>query len=473
MLLTNIFNENAYSESFIDDLIFHGGLLLITFLIAILFLMWRAYENKKRSNISLSVKNKEIEKAHSDIEEKNQTLNEKNFELVEAKEKAESASIAKQKFLSNMSHEIRTPLNAVIGLSEILMMENPREDQIELLRSIKFSGENLLVLINDILDFSKIEEGKINIENTRFNASQLLTNMKNTFKSKAENKNLEFNLTVGMDIPETLNGDPHRLSQILVNLIDNAIKFTEEGIVDVNVECLKKTKEDIDIKFSVRDSGIGISAEEQEKIFDRFEQATTETTRKFGGSGLGLAIIRNLLRLQGTDIHVESNHGEGSEFFFTLTFGINQTKDSEDKKKEDLKESTEDDASSTHILLVEDNEMNMKVAKRFLERWDYKIDTAENGLEAVDKFKANSYDLILMDLHMPEMDGWEATIAIRNFENDISRKIPIIALTADVMINDLDKLYSAGMDDYVTKPFNSNELKAKIEGHLGQVKLDS
>jgi len=473
MLLTNIFNENAYSESFIDDLIFHGGLLLITFLIAILFLMWRAYENKKRSNISLSVKNKEIEKAHSDIEEKNQTLNEKNLELVEAKEKAESASIAKQKFLSNMSHEIRTPLNAVIGLSEILMMENPREDQIELLRSIKFSGENLLVLINDILDFSKIEEGKIKIENTRFNASQLLTNMKNTFKSKAENKNLEFNLTVGEDVPETLNGDPHRLSQILVNLIDNAIKFTEAGKIDVNVECLKKTNEDIDIKFSVRDSGIGISAEEQEKIFDRFEQATTETTRKFGGSGLGLAIIRNLLRLQGTNIHVESNPGKGSEFFFTLTFGINQTKDLEDKKKEDLKEPTEDDASSTHILLVEDNEMNMKVAKRFLERWNYKIDTAENGLEALDKFKANTYDLILMDLHMPELDGWEATMAIRNSENNISRKIPIIALTADVMINDLDKLYSAGMDDYVTKPFNSNELKAKIERHLGQVKLDS
>jgi signal transduction histidine kinase/CheY-like chemotaxis protein len=472
MLLTNIFNENAYSESFIDDLIFHGGLLLITFLIAILFLLWRAYENKKRSNISLSVKNKEIEKAHSDIEEKNQTLNEKNYELIEAKEKAESASIAKQKFLSNMSHEIRTPLNAVIGLSEILMIENPREDQVELLRSIKFSGENLLVLINDILDFSKIEEGKIKIENTRFNASQLLTNLKNTFKSKAENKNLEFNLTVGEDVPESLNGDPHRLSQILVNLIDNAIKFTEEGKIDVNVDSLRKTNEDIDIKFSIRDTGIGISTEEQEKIFERFEQATTETTRKFGGSGLGLAIIRNLLRLQGTNIYVESNPGEGSEFFFTLTFGINQTKDLEDKKKEDLEDPTEGDAFSTYILLVEDNEMNMKVAKRFLERWDYKIDTAENGLEALDKFKANRYDLILMDLHMPEMDGWEATMAIRNFENDISRKIPIIALTADVMINDLDKLYSAGMDDYVTKPFNSNELKTKIEAHLGQVKLD-
>ena len=226
--LANIFYESGYSESFIDDLIFHGGLLLITFLIAILFLMWRAYENKKRSNISLRVKNKKIERAHANIEETNQTLKDKNLELIEAKEKAEAASKAKQKFLSNMSHEIRTPLNAVIGLSEILMMENPREDQIELLRSIKFSGQNLLVLINDILDFSKIEEGKIKIEKTPFDANQLFTNMKNTFKGKAENRNLKFNLSVSQDVPETLIGDPHRLSQILVNLIDNAINWALE-----------------------------------------------------------------------------------------------------------------------------------------------------------------------------------------------------------------------------------------------------
>ena len=468
-LLTNIFYESGYSESFIDDLIFHGGLLLITFLIAILFLMWRAYENKKRSNISLRVKNKEIERAHANIEETNQTLKDKNIELIEAKEKAEAASKAKQKFLSNMSHEIRTPLNAVIGLSEILMMENPREDQIELLRSIKFSGQNLLVLINDILDFSKIEEGKIKIEKTPFDASQLFTNMKNTFKGKAENRNLKFNLSVSQDVPETLIGDPHRLSQILVNLIDNAIKFTEKGKIDVKVQCLNKTNEEIDIKFSVKDTGIGISPDEQEKIFDRFEQATTDTTRKFGGSGLGLSIIRNLLRLQNTDIHLNSEPGKGSEFFFILKFGISNKHDKNSRMKEDLKSKQEDSESSTKILLVEDNEMNMKVAKRFLERWDYKIDTAENGIEAVDKFKSNRYDLILMDLHMPEMDGWEATKAIRNMDSEISKRIPIIALTADVMINDLDKLYTAGMDDYVSKPFNSGELKAKIEAYIGQV----
>ena len=465
MLLFNIFNEATYSESFIDDLIFHGGLLLITFLIAILFLLWRAYENKKRSNISLSVKNKEIEKAHKDIEEKNEILKYKNLELMEAKEKAESASQAKQKFLSNMSHEIRTPLNAIIGLSEILMMENPKEEQVDLLKSIKFSGENLLVLINDILDFSKIEEGKIIIEATPFNIKQLLDNLKNTFKVKANSKKLKFSLRVDPDIPSTLTGDPHRLSQILINIIDNALKFTEKGTINVNIATVRQTESDIEIKFSVKDTGIGISKGEQERIFERFEQAKTDTSRKFGGSGLGLAIIRNLLKLQGTDIQVNSSPGKGSEFYFNLKFGISYVGDGT-KNSGKYKAKIPSESSSIHILLVEDNEMNMKVAKRFLERWDYNIDTAENGLEALKKYKTKNYDLILMDLHMPEMDGWEATRAIRKSNKVNSKNVPIIALTADVMIEDLNKLYNMGMNDYITKPFKADELKSKIEKYL-------
>jgi signal transduction histidine kinase/CheY-like chemotaxis protein len=466
MLLVNIFEKAAYSDTFIDDLIFHGGLLLITFLVAILFLLWRAYENKKRSNISLSVKNKEIEKAHKDIEEKNEILKYKNLELIEAKEKAESASQAKQKFLSNMSHEIRTPLNAIIGLSEILMMENPKEEQVELLKSIKFSGENLLVLINDILDFSKIEEGKINFEKTSFSIIHLLDNLKNTFNVKAHSKKLRFSLHVGAEIPDMLTGDPHRLSQIMINLIDNAIKFTEKGSIKVDVMATRKTKSDIELQFSVKDTGIGISADEQDRIFDRFEQAKADTSRKFGGSGLGLAIIRNLLKLQGTDIEVDSSPGKGSNFYFNLKFGISPMEDI-DKVSNGKSEGKEASASSAHnILLVEDNEMNLKVAQRFLERWNYNIDTAENGLEALKKCKRYTYDLILMDLHMPEMDGREATKAIRKLDKHIFKKVPIIALTADVMIEDLDKLYDTGMNDYITKPFKADELKAKIDKYL-------
>lgn len=463
----DIFSGTSYSESFINDLIFHGGLLLITFLVAILFLLWRAYENKKRSNISLKVKNKEIEKAHNDIEEKNQILKEKNLELIEAKEKAESASQAKQKFLSNMSHEIRTPLNAIIGLSEILMMENPKEEQVDLLKSIKFSGENLLVLINDILDFSKIEEGKIKIEKTPFNVKQLLNNLKNTFKVKADNKGLGFNMKIEKEVPETIKGDPHRLSQILVNLIDNALKFTEKGSINVNISVISREEYFISIRFVVKDTGIGISIDEQERIFERFEQAKTDTTRKYGGSGLGLAIIRNLLRLQQTDIQVRSEPGKGSEFYFDMVFekhhapvnGPDHQAKAEDRKN--------NQRTGNRILLVEDNEMNMKVARRFLERWDYSIEEAENGKQALEKFKSMPCDLILMDLHMPEMDGFEATRAIRTLGTKESEKVPIIALTADVMVDDVHKLFDLGMNDYITKPFKADELKLKIENLLG------
>lgn len=463
LLLFKIYTEMAYSDSFIDDLILHGGLLLITFLILILFLLWRAYENKKRSNISLRVKNKEIEQAHTDIEEKNEILKQKNVELLEAKERAESASQAKQKFLSNMSHEIRTPLNAIIGLSEILMMENPKEEQVDLLKSIKFSGENLLVLINDILDYSKIEEGKIKIEKTPFHIQQLLANLKNTFKVRAETKKLKFKMTVDPQIPAILLGDPHRLSQILVNLIDNAFKFTEKGFIEVGVEKVADTNTKMEVRFSVKDSGIGISKDEQDRIFERFEQAKTDTTRKYGGSGLGLAIIRNLLKLQETDIQVRSTPGKGSEFYFIMSFDFDKAIDMDNISGFSDMEESGNQKAGTRILLVEDNEMNMKVARRFLERWNYITDTAENGAEAFEKFKINSYDLILMDLHMPEMDGWEATKAIRSSGLTSSHEIPIIALTADVMIDDLDKLYDAGMNDYITKPFKADDLKSKIE----------
>ncbi len=377
-------------------------------------------------------------------------------ELVQAKEKAEDASIAKAQFLSIMSHELRTPLNAVIGISHLLLEEAPQPEQLENLHLLRFSAENLLVLINDILDFSKIEAGKVVLETVGFNIRQLLDSTTQMQKIQADEKNLSLTLNIAPDVPDWVSGDPTRLSQILNNLLSNAIKFTSEGSVSLQVVLWQKNQQRATLSFSVKDSGIGIPPDKIDAIFDQFSQADSHTTRQFGGTGLGLAITKKLLLLHNSDIQVSSQVGQGTIFSFDLTFGV------EDKPKKEEKKSSSDTAkvalNGVKVLLVEDNATNILIAGKFLKRWQVDFDQAGNGEQAIKKASAHAYDLILMDLQMPVMDGYQAAIEIRKF----NKQIPIIALTASAMLEVKEKIRDAKMNDIVVKPFDPEDLYQKI-----------
>jgi signal transduction histidine kinase/CheY-like chemotaxis protein len=453
---------NYNSPNFVQELIFNSLLLLASFLVIILFLLWRAYQSKQRSNHILKVNNKEIEDQNRQIIKAQNEILEKNTELRLAKEKAESASVAKQNFLSNMSHEIRTPLNAVIGFSDILLQENPKKEQLEYLKAIKFSGENLLVLVNDILDITKIEEGKIALEAIDFDIKELMLRIIQLHKNMAREKGLGFITKIDQDIMPLANGDPVRLTQILNNLLTNAIKFTEKGDVVLQVDLIEKNSSKQKLKFKIIDSGIGIPRDQVLRIFERFEQGNSDTTRKFGGSGLGLTITKYLLQLHGSEIMVESTPGKGSEFYFELEYKSGENPGISDKLF--IHEYGADELlKNKQVLIVEDNELNLKVAQRFLVKWNTDVDTAINGEEALNMARAKCYDLILMDLQMPVMDGYECIKKIRNEENNKSKLSPVIALTADVMTGEMDSLITDhGFNDFITKPFNPSDLKRKI-----------
>ena len=455
---------NYNSPFFIQEMVYHSLLLLASFLVIIIFLLWRAYEAKKRSIISLRVINKEIEDQNKQIRSAQLEILKKNEELTTAKEKAESASNAKQNFLSNMSHEIRTPLNAIIGFSEILLQETPSHEQLECLNAIKFSGENLLVLVNDILDITKIEEGKINIEKVDFDLKELVNHISTLHLAKAKEKDLGFQFEIDETLQPLVKGDPVRLTQILNNLISNAIKFTEKGNVTVRVQLIEKTGMHEKISFRILDTGIGISPEESKRIFERFEQANTDTTRKYGGSGLGLTITRLLLRLQGSEIYHTSVPGMGSVFFFDMTYELGTGSHSAARQVMDPYGT--DFLKNKSVLLAEDNELNLKVARRFLQKWNAMVESASNGHEAVELAHSKKFDMILMDLQMPVMDGYEAVRQIRGDHFCASYKTPIIALTADIMSGDLNSLILSGFNDFITKPFNPADLKNKIIKNL-------
>ncbi len=386
-----------------------------------------------------------------------------NEELVKAKKAAEAAAEAKAIFLANMSHEIRTPMNGIIGMVDILKRTPLSDEQKEYLQIIESSGENLLTIINDILDYSKIEAGRIELEKIPLDLKLEVNNVIKILQIQADRKGLPIKLNIEDNVPQYFIGDPVRIKQILINLINNAIKFTEEGEIRVHIENHGIKENKAELLFKVTDTGIGIPEEGKKRLFQSFSQVDKSTTRKFGGTGLGLAISKNLSEMMGGEIGVESETGVGSTFWFTLKLELTDKETYKESRKNDnvskLKEKVK---MKLNILLAEDNPINQKVAVVNLNNMGHKVDIAKNGKEAVEKFSRNEYDLIFMDIQMPEMDGIEATKKIREIEKErsVSRKIPIIAMTANTMEGDRENYLQSGMNDYVSKPFKQNELIA-------------
>ncbi len=387
--------------------------------------------------------------------------------LRKAKRKAEQNAENQVDFLSAMSHEIRTPMNSVIAMTHFLLQENPKPEQIKNLNILKFSAENLLVLINDILDYNKIESGQTTFEQIDFDIKELINSIAQTLSYKAASKNIDIKIEYKNQVPDIIIGDPVRMSQILTNLIDNAIKFTQKGYIKIEVQAERLDKDHFEFTFAVKDTGIGIDATKVQHIFQRFTQASQDTTRKFGGTGLGLAITKRLIELQGGEIYVESELGVGSQFYFNLKFRKGERRNLETTNEsfgQNLK--TEDfDLQACKILIVEDNEMNQMVVNQFLQKWKAEVDFAQNGEIAIELLEKNEYDLILMDLEMPVMNGYQTTERIRSLKGKFQH-IPIIALTASARQEVKQQVSDAGMNDYMTKPFKPNELYEVIVRNL-------
>ena len=382
-------------------------------------------------------------------------------ELVKAKQIAEQSVRAKERFLARISHEIRTPMNAVVGMTHLLQKTPSEAKQHEYLQVLRSASDNLLSIIDDVLDFSKLEAGMIKIEQVDFKPAAILENVKQMFQYRAEEKNLTLAFSLADQIPVTLIGDPVRLKQILVNLVGNAIKFTEQGAVTVNVELIEEDNHSVKLAFSARDTGIGIPEDNLSVIFDSFAQATQEIERKYGGSGLGLTIVKQLVEMQGSTIAVESQINKGSTFRFTLKF----KKVAASSVPSRQATAVNDQATrlgGLRILLVEDDKLSQRVAGGILGKWGVSVEVADNGRIAIQKLAANSYDLILIDVLMPEMDGYETAYHIRNEMNGTSSGIPILAMTASTSVKVHERIFASGINDYITKPFAPESLYTKI-----------
>jgi len=377
--------------------------------------------------------------------------------------KAEQSEKFKQQFLANMSHEIRTPMNSVIGLTNLLVKTQLDDQQKKYLNVIKKSSENLLVIINDILDLSKIEAGKMVFEKTPFFVAESLDTVFHTLQFRSDEKKLAFAIDIKPNVPHALLGDPVRLNHILINLAGNAIKFTEKGSVTITADELSRNGDQSIIEFAIRDTGIGIAEDGLNKIFESFSQASNDTTRKFGGTGLGLTISKQLIELQGGSIYVSSELGKGTTFSFKIPFHIASEQES-GAGKDEATEINRDDLKGLRILLVEDNPFNQMVAVDTLNDLlpEPFIEVAENGLEAIHHLSAADFDVILMDIQMPEMDGFEATRKIRQDLPAPKHMTKIMAMTANVTKDEVDNCFSSGMDEYIAKPFDPQDLLGKL-----------